>query len=428
MAEQESQPAEREPAPSAAEALAAELRRLRLEAGQPSFRTMAKTAGSISHTTLYEAASGSRLPSWTTTRAYVRACGGDEAEWHRRWTSAADEGSAPPALPALPAPPAPPVEPSGPPVAANTTADSTADTTTVTRADSTAASAAEPPAGPGRGRRRIWTHAFCLLLGVALGVGSTLAVVGFRTPDAPPPSAHGCPSGDTESAPAEAAARPAPGPRPAAARTATDDSAPSWASRVAFDQQAVSSTEVVLPVLSPVTPGDALVVTMMLTSTCPGAVTVTDSRGDRFRIVGDVTDSLRHRVLLLAAFGAAALTAEDSIRVAHPRASKYHVAVDEFRGVSAVRAVGRASGDAGGTTFSTAANAAACAPGDLLVSTVGSNSGSAPEFGTSWTSLPALRLSSYRLTTAHRIATDPDHCAATGQTTSQWGAVLAVLR
>lgn len=167
---------------------------------------------------------------------------------------------------------------------------------------------------------------------------------------------------------------------------------------------------------------------MMLTSTCPGAVTVTDSRGDRFRIVGDVTDSLRHRVLFLAAFGASALTAEDSIRVAHPRASKYHVAVDEFRGVTAVRSVGRASGDAGGTTFSTAANAAACAPGDLLVGTVGSNSGSAPEFGTSWTSLPALRLSSYRLTTAHRIATDPDHCAATGQTTSQWGAILAVLR
>ncbi|MEV7927909.1 MULTISPECIES: hypothetical protein [unclassified Kitasatospora] len=418
MAEQESQPAESEQAPSAAEALAADLRRLRLGAGQPSFRTMAKTAGSISHTTLHEAASGSRLPSWTTTRAYVRACGGDEAEWHRRWTAAADEGAAPPASPI------PPVEPSELPVAANTTADTPADA----RADRTAASAAEPPAAPGRSRRRIWTHAFCLLLGVALGVGSTLGVVGFRAPNAQPPSAHGCPSGDTESAPAEAAARPAPGPRPAAARTAADDGAPSWASRIAFDQQAVSSTEIVLPVLSPVTPGDALVVTMMLTSTCPGAVTVTDSRGDRFRIVGDVTDSLRHRVLILAAFGASALTAEDSIRVAHPRASKYHVAVDEFRGVSAVRSVGRASGDAGGTTFSTAANAAACAPGDLLVGTVGSNSGSAPEFGTSWTNLPALRLSSYRLTTAHRIATDPDHCAATGQTTSQWGAVLAVLR
>ncbi|MER8105848.1 helix-turn-helix transcriptional regulator [Kitasatospora sp. NPDC094016] len=417
MAEQESQPAERDPAPSVVEALAAELRRLRLEAGQPSFRTMAKTVGSISHTTLYEAASGSRLPSWTTTRAYVRACGGDEAEWHRRWTAAA-EGSAPSAPSA---PPTPAVEPSGPQVAANTTADTTT--------DRTAASAVAPPAGPGRGRRRIWTHAFCLLLGVALGVGSTLAVVGFRTPDAPAPSAHGCPSGDTGSAPGEAAARPAPGPRPAAARTAADDDGtPSWASRIAFDQQAVSSTEIVLPVLSPVTPGDALVVTMMLTSTCPGSVTVTDSRGDRFRIVGDVTDSLRHRIRLLAAFGAAALTSEDSIRVAHPRASKYHVAVDEFRGVSAVRAVGRASGDAGGTTFSTTANAAACAPGDLLVGTVGSNSGSAPEFGTSWTSLPALRLSSYRLTTAHRIATDPDHCAATGQTTSQWGAVLAVLR
>ena len=59
---------------------AAALRQLRLEAGKPSFRAMAGVSGAISHTTLHEAASGSRLPSWPTTRAYVQACGGREAE------------------------------------------------------------------------------------------------------------------------------------------------------------------------------------------------------------------------------------------------------------------------------------------------------------------------------------------------------------
>ncbi len=49
---------------------------------------MAGAAGAISHTTLHEAASGSRLPSWPTTRSYVRACGGHEVQWRRRWLAA----------------------------------------------------------------------------------------------------------------------------------------------------------------------------------------------------------------------------------------------------------------------------------------------------------------------------------------------------
>jgi tetratricopeptide (TPR) repeat protein len=39
--------------------------------------------------TLAKAASGSRLPSWEITRAYVTACGGDLKEWRARWESAA---------------------------------------------------------------------------------------------------------------------------------------------------------------------------------------------------------------------------------------------------------------------------------------------------------------------------------------------------
>src|ERR671914_1160489 len=67
---------------------AEELRRLRAGAGNPSFRQMAGASRSISHTTLHEAATGSRFPSWETTREFVRACGADEAEWRARWERA----------------------------------------------------------------------------------------------------------------------------------------------------------------------------------------------------------------------------------------------------------------------------------------------------------------------------------------------------
>jgi Ig-like domain-containing protein/helix-turn-helix protein len=71
-----------------AKEFAAQLRTLRTDAGNPSFRTMAGRSGRISHTTLHEAATGTRFPSWETTREFVRACEADEAQWRRRWEDA----------------------------------------------------------------------------------------------------------------------------------------------------------------------------------------------------------------------------------------------------------------------------------------------------------------------------------------------------
>ncbi|WP_433534193.1 NBR1-Ig-like domain-containing protein [Micromonospora sp. CA-249363] len=71
-----------------AERFAEQLRRLRSAAGDPSFRKMAGRSGRISHTTLHEAAAGTRFPSWETTREFVRACEADEALWRRRWEEA----------------------------------------------------------------------------------------------------------------------------------------------------------------------------------------------------------------------------------------------------------------------------------------------------------------------------------------------------
>ncbi|GAA1560134.1 hypothetical protein GCM10009678_48870 [Actinomadura kijaniata] len=72
------------------ERLAWELRRLRDRAGRPSYRELAQRAH-FSRSTLAEAANGMRLPSLEATLAYAVACGGDRAEWERRWRQAADE-------------------------------------------------------------------------------------------------------------------------------------------------------------------------------------------------------------------------------------------------------------------------------------------------------------------------------------------------
>ncbi|MET8359591.1 NBR1-Ig-like domain-containing protein [Micromonospora sp. NPDC005171] len=77
----------------AAERFAEQLRTLRTSVGDPSFRKMAGRSGRISHTTLHEAAAGTRFPSWETVREFVRACEADEAQWRRRWEDAQRLGS-----------------------------------------------------------------------------------------------------------------------------------------------------------------------------------------------------------------------------------------------------------------------------------------------------------------------------------------------
>jgi WD40 repeat protein/energy-coupling factor transporter ATP-binding protein EcfA2 len=69
---------------------AAELRRLRESAGNPTYRELGRRAH-YSAGTLSEAAGGRKLPSLAVTLAYVRACGGVPGEWEERWHAVADE-------------------------------------------------------------------------------------------------------------------------------------------------------------------------------------------------------------------------------------------------------------------------------------------------------------------------------------------------
>ncbi|GAA2230448.1 XRE family transcriptional regulator [Streptomyces nogalater] len=75
---------------------ATKLRKVREQAGSPTYRDLARRAH-YSIATLSAAAGGRQLPTLAVTLAYVRACGGDEREWERIWRRTAAECAAGPA-------------------------------------------------------------------------------------------------------------------------------------------------------------------------------------------------------------------------------------------------------------------------------------------------------------------------------------------
>jgi hypothetical protein len=74
---------------------AGDLRRLRDQAGKPSYRELARRAN-YSPTALSDAAGGRKLPSLALTLAFVRACEADPAPWTKRWRELAAEHALPP--------------------------------------------------------------------------------------------------------------------------------------------------------------------------------------------------------------------------------------------------------------------------------------------------------------------------------------------
>ncbi|MEU0804571.1 hypothetical protein [Streptomyces sp. NPDC005970] len=84
-----------DPSAGPVQRFAYELRKLRSEAGGPTYRAMAHRVP-YSVTTLSRAAAGEQLPSLPVTLAYVEAFGGDGADravWEARWREAAEEAT-----------------------------------------------------------------------------------------------------------------------------------------------------------------------------------------------------------------------------------------------------------------------------------------------------------------------------------------------
>jgi hypothetical protein len=95
-------------------AFAAELRKVREEAGSPKYLQMARATGR-SRTALSEAAGGDHLATWETVEAFLSACNHDPAAWRPRWEEVRawlDEQR----HPATDPPPEVAVEPSGSPL------------------------------------------------------------------------------------------------------------------------------------------------------------------------------------------------------------------------------------------------------------------------------------------------------------------------
>jgi DNA-binding XRE family transcriptional regulator len=70
--------------------LAEALRELRLQAGEPSARTIAREAG-ISHTTVADTCAGKVLPRWAIVKAIVQGLAGDVDQFHELWVDAKRE-------------------------------------------------------------------------------------------------------------------------------------------------------------------------------------------------------------------------------------------------------------------------------------------------------------------------------------------------
>ncbi|WP_435861517.1 nSTAND1 domain-containing NTPase [Streptomyces milbemycinicus] len=84
-----------DPAAGPVQRFAFELRKLRQEAGAPTYRAMAVDTG-YGVTTLSRAAAGEQLPTLPVVLAYAKACGGDSEEWEERWRQVAAEEAAEP--------------------------------------------------------------------------------------------------------------------------------------------------------------------------------------------------------------------------------------------------------------------------------------------------------------------------------------------
>lgn len=112
-----------DPAAGPLQAFAYELRKVRAEAGSPTYRVLARTAG-YGAGTLSEAAGGVRRPTLDVVLAYVGACQGDVGLWRERWQELqiALDGAAPPEAPDVPTWTRPEPSPADPPAPAGLTA------------------------------------------------------------------------------------------------------------------------------------------------------------------------------------------------------------------------------------------------------------------------------------------------------------------
>ncbi|MFB8241248.1 BTAD domain-containing putative transcriptional regulator [Kitasatospora purpeofusca] len=198
-----------------------------------------------------------------------------------------------------------------------------------------------------------------------------------------------------------------------------------------------------LEVRSPVRDGDTLVVTVLLGGVGPGPLTVTDTVGNRYRLVGYPIDQDGSRLAVFVSVRAKAMDELDMIRILWPDAVQGFAAVDDFRGVTGAGPwveTGSDPGSAsGGRDLTLGGDPVPCEDGDLLFGAVGSNGGPAPDLPADWHRLPVVERpgaprspgpADLRLTTTYLTWSGAPETACQGRGTAStgWRAVVFRLR
>ncbi len=207
-------------------------------------------------------------------------------------------------------------------------------------------------------------------------------------------------------------------------------SAAAFVQRVGSVTASASRATTTVPVGAPgVAAGHTLVVSLLLSSTSnrTGALSVTDSAGNSYVVARDTNDgSGGDRTLVLVSVSVKALPAGGSITLTYPSSAETHVSVDEFSGITGIDTSAGATGTA--AAFSSGPAPATTQASDVLIGTIGIESGKAPTWASGWKALPVLSVSSDYLGSAYQIATATGAYAATGTTSGQWMASIVTLK
>jgi parallel beta-helix repeat protein len=173
--------------------------------------------------------------------------------------------------------------------------------------------------------------------------------------------------------------------------------------------------------------GDLVVLTLQLSGTsATGAVSGTDSAGNAYSAVGDVTDGSGNRLVVLSGVAAKALAPNDKLMVSFPSALTYRLSADEFAGVVRVDQVSTAAGT--GNTF-TAGPVSATTNHELAFAAVALANGTAnPTWSTGWSGAGTYSTSGRYLSKAYQVVPSSGSSTASGGATGSWLATALTFR
>jgi hypothetical protein len=170
-------------------------------------------------------------------------------------------------------------------------------------------------------------------------------------------------------------------------------------------------------------PGDALLLSVMLTNTHAGAVSASDSAGNTYSVIADQSDGSGDRTLILAATAAKALSPGTSVTLTFPATQERHITLDAFTGVTAIGTHSSATAASG--PFSSGSTSASAT--GIVFAAAGIQGGENASWSAGFSALPTLLVApADQLATAYETVT-PGSYQAAGSCNHQWMAAAVTL-